>query len=97
MRRFYDSCESYLRGLEALSVTTNTCSTELIPILLKKSPKETRRLLILANNQADSCLEDLRSTVRKEIETRERSQTSITQEPTPPTADEKYITTASQF
>ena len=67
MRSFYDSCESYLRGLEALGVTTDTYGALLIPILLRKLPEEIRRLLIRANNQADSCLNDLRSTLRKEI------------------------------
>ena len=42
LRIFYDTCESYIRGLESLRVVTYTYGSLLIPVLLKKLPEEVR-------------------------------------------------------
>ena len=78
LREFYDTCESNIRGLEALDVKTDSYGNLLIPILLKKIPEELTRLIFRANPSADKCLTELRTELRKEIETRERSHTAAT-------------------
>ena len=40
LREFYDTCESNIRGLEALDVKADSYGNLLIPILLKKIPEE---------------------------------------------------------
>ena len=61
LRSFYDSCESYIRGLEALDTKTDSYGNLLIPILLKKLPEEIRRLIFRSNKSADSSLDELRA------------------------------------
>ena len=73
LRTFYDTCESYIRGLESLGVVTDTYGSLLIPVLLKKLPEEVRRIILRANSYADSSLNELRNGLREEIETREKS------------------------
>ena len=72
LREFYDTCESNIRGLEALDVKADSYGN-LLPILLKKIPEEWTHLIFRANPSADKCLTELRTELRKEIETRERS------------------------
>ena len=80
LREFYDTCESNIRGLEALDVKADSYGNLLIPILLKKIPEELTRLIFRANPSADKCLTELRTELRKEIETREKSHTAATSE-----------------
>ena len=80
LREFYDTCESNIRGLEALDVKADSYGNLLIPILLKKIPEELTRLIFRANPSADKCLTELRTELRKEIETRERSHIAATSE-----------------
>ena len=51
LREFYDTCESNIRGLEALDA--DSYGNLLIPILLKKIPEELTRLIFRANPSAD--------------------------------------------
>ena len=80
LREFYHTCESNIRGLEALDVNADSYGNLLIPILLKKIPGELTRLIFRANPAVDKCLTELRTEPRKEIETHERSHTAPTSE-----------------
>ena len=61
---FFDSCESYIRGLEALDIKTESYGNLLVPIVLKKPPEEIRRLLLRSNEHAGSSLTELRVALR---------------------------------
>ena len=74
LRKFYDSCESNIRALETLGVQTDSYGSLLIPIVLKKLPEQVRCTIFRTNPQADCCLNDLRTALRHEINTREKSQ-----------------------
>ncbi|XP_078370370.1 uncharacterized protein LOC144654152 [Oculina patagonica] len=78
LRQFYDSCESNIRALETLGVQTDSYGSLLIPILLKKLPEQLRCTIFRTNPQADCSLNDLRTALCHEIDTREKSQ--LTQE-----------------
>ena len=96
LRTFYDTCESYIRGLESLGVVTDTFGSLLIPVLLKKLPEEVRRITLRANSHADSSLNELRNGLREEIETREKSHMPvfIGQDAAPSTSGEACLPTA---
>lgn len=74
LRTFYDNCESNIRALETLGVETDSYGSLLIPILLKKLPEELRYALFRANAKADCSLNELRTTLGHEINTREKVQ-----------------------
>ncbi|KAK3748158.1 hypothetical protein QZH41_006187 [Actinostola sp. cb2023] len=76
LRIFYDTCEANIRGLEALGVTTDSYGSLLIPILLKKLPESIRCAIFRADQSADKSLDKLRTTLRKEIETKEKGHLS---------------------
>ena len=95
LRRFYDSCETNIRALETLDVQTDSYGSLLIPTLLKKLPVELRRTIFRANPNACSSLNDLRETLRKEIEIIESSQTTEETEPAGATLDDIIIPTAN--
>ena len=78
LRKFYNSCESNIRALETLGVQTDSYGSLLIPILLKKLPEQLRCTIFRTNPQADCSLNDLRTALCHEIDTREKSQ--LTQE-----------------
>ena len=80
LREFYDTCESHIHGLEALDVKADSYGNLLIPILLKKLPEELACLIFRANPSTDKCLTELRTELRKEIETLKRSHTAATRE-----------------
>ena len=87
LRNFYDLCESYIRGLEALDVKSESYGNLLVPIVMKKSPEEMRRLLLRSHEHAGSSLDDLRVALRREIETRERSRMPSSSSDSTPTPD----------
>ena len=72
LRTFYDTCETYIRGLQTLGVSTESYGSLLIPIILKKLPPEIRCLLFRADPQADVSLDRLRTAIQREIETQEK-------------------------
>ena len=80
LREFYDTCESNIRGLEALDVKADSYRNVLIPILLKKIQEKLTRLIFRANPSADKCLTELRTELRNEIETRGRRHMAATSE-----------------
>ena len=71
LRTFYDTMESYIRGLEALDVPSESYGCLLLPMLLRKIPEEVRRELIRASGDLD--VDVMRNLLRKEIETLEKS------------------------
>ena len=71
LRRFYDTLEGYLRGLESLEITSESYGCLLLPILLKKIPEELKRVILRAS--VDPTIEDLRDLLHKEIEVREKA------------------------
>ena len=76
LRRFYDTLEGYLRGLESLEITSKSYGCLLLPILLKKIPEELKRVILRAS--VDPTIEDLRDLLHKEIEVREKAMCSDT-------------------
>ena len=72
LREFYDNCENNIRGLESLGVASETYGSLLIPILLRNLPAELCCLLFRTHPTADSNLKELRTTLKEEIETREK-------------------------
>ena len=95
LRRFLDSCETNIRALETLDVQTDSYGSLLIPTLLNKLPVELRRTIFRANPNACSSLNDLRETLRKEIEIIESSQTTQETELSCATLDDIIILTAN--
>lgn len=81
LRKFYDSCESNIRALETLGVQTDSYGSLLIPILLKKIPEQLRCTIFRTNPEADCSLNDLRTALCHEIETREKSQLAQENDP----------------
>ena len=75
LRRFYDSMESYIRGLEAVGVSTDSYGSFLLPILLKKLPQEVTRMMM--RQVGDMNIEDLRHLLKVEVEIREKSAMGI--------------------
>ena len=72
LRKFHDSCESNIRALETLGVQTDSYGSLLIPILLKKLPEQLRCTIFRTNPLADCSLNDLRTALCHEIDTREK-------------------------
>ena len=71
LRKFHDSCESNIRALKTLGVQTDSCGSLLIQILLKKLPEQLRCTILRTNPLADCSLNDLRTALCHEIDTRE--------------------------
>ena len=76
LRTFYDSLESYVRGLEALGKAADTYGDLLVCILLDKLPGDLRQNLARRHDQDDWPLEDLRKALRDEIRVLEAGQSS---------------------
>ena len=69
----YDACEGYIHGLELLDVDPESYGDLLIPIVMKKLPKEVRRIMLRSHHETTWTLADLRKQLRHEVETREKS------------------------
>ena len=74
LQKFHDSCESNIRALETPGVQTDSYGSLLIPILLKKLLEQLCRTIFRTNPLADCSLNDLRTALCHEIDTREKSQ-----------------------
>ena len=57
LRTFYDTCETNIRGLETLGITTESYGSLLIPIIVKKLPVEIRCLIFRTDPLADTSLD----------------------------------------
>ena len=95
LREFYDTCENNIRGLEALEVKTDSYGSLLIPILLKKLPEEMTRLIFRANPSADNSIDELRTALRTEIATREKSHSLMAAHRSSTASDEVLVPTTT--
>ena len=73
LRSLYDACEGYTHGLESLGVYPESYGDLLIPIVMKKLPEETLRIMLRSHDETAWTLADLRKQLRHEVETREKS------------------------
>ena len=73
LRSLYDACEGYIYGLELLGVYPECFGDLLIPIMMKKLPKEVRCIMLRSHDEATWTLADLRKQLQHEVETREKS------------------------
>ena len=67
LREFYDTAESYIRGLESLGQQEETFGTMLIPILMDKLPSNVKINITRANGSDRWTLESLRQCILHEI------------------------------
>ena len=79
----YDKLESYLRALETLGVTTNTCSAMLFPLVESCLPEELlrawhRRMNTSQGGEAKERLDSLMEFLRLEVEGEERINLAMT-------------------
>ena len=68
LRRFYDSMENHIRGLEALGKRQDSYGDLLIPIILAKLPTTMKHNLIRENGTTKWVVEQLRKGILKEIQ-----------------------------
>ncbi|XP_048770094.2 uncharacterized protein LOC125676243 [Ostrea edulis] len=67
LREFYDTAESYIRGLESLGQEEETFGTMLIPILMDKLPSDLKINITRHNGSDHWTLESLRRCILHEI------------------------------
>ena len=60
LRSYYDSMETYIRGLESLDHTQESYGALLVPVILNKLPKAIRKSLARQNITENWNLTDLR-------------------------------------
>jgi hypothetical protein len=77
LRKFVDSLESHIRGLEALNKKPDSYGDLLVSILLDKLSADLRRNLARQSDAAEWDLDTLRKSLLKEIEILEDSESSI--------------------
>ncbi|XP_028407556.1 uncharacterized protein LOC114530174 [Dendronephthya gigantea] len=68
LRKFYDSMENHIRGLEALDKKPDTYGDLLTPIILAKLPTTIKHNLIRENGTTKWDIEQLRRAILKEIQ-----------------------------
>ena len=73
LRFLYDACEGYIHGLESLEVYPQSYGDLLIPIVMKKLPREVRHIMLRSHDEMTWTLADLRKQLQHEVETREKS------------------------
>jgi hypothetical protein len=78
LKEFYDTTESYIRGLESLRQQEETFGTMLIPILMDKLPSNVKINITRANGSDRWTLESLRRCILHEITILEAGQTKTT-------------------
>ena len=72
LKRFYDTLESYVRGLESLGKTEDSYGDLLVPVILEKMSPNTRVQLVRDNGgSSEWTLQQLRISIRREITTLE--------------------------
>ena len=89
LRHFYDSLESYVRGLEALGKAPDTYNDLLVCILLDKLPGEIRKNMARQHDQDEWTLEQLRKALRGEIRVMEAGQSSVHHHQQPSSSNDK--------
>lgn len=72
LRKLYDKIEGHLRSLQALKVTTESYSSLLCPILVKKLPQEMKLTISRKLPAEEWNVDSIMKTVLEELEARER-------------------------
>ena len=67
LQSFYDTVENHIRGLSSLGKFPESYGDLLTPIIFRKLPKEIQRNLARDHSNAEWTLDDLRSSIMKEI------------------------------
>ncbi|XP_070556469.1 uncharacterized protein [Ptychodera flava] len=68
LRNFYDTLESYIRGLQSLGKSEESYGDLLVPIVLEKLPVNTRKQIAREHGNNEWNLADLRKAIYKEID-----------------------------
>ena len=78
LRTFYDSLESYIRGLKALGKDEVSYGELLVPMVLDKLPSSVRKQLARDHGNNEWTLQDLKNALKREIEAMQAGeQTSV--------------------
>ncbi len=77
LRRFYDSMENHIRGLEALGKKQDTYGDILILIVFAKIPTSIKHNIIRANGTNNWTVEQLRKTILREIQILEAGEETL--------------------
>ncbi|XP_074645964.1 uncharacterized protein LOC141902221 [Tubulanus polymorphus] len=85
LRNFYDSLESYIRGLNSLGKSEESYGDLLVPIIMEKLPSGTKQQITRDHGNNAWSLTDLRKSLLNEIEAFEASIESLTIEDDFPT------------
>ena len=83
LRHLYDSVEAHVRGLRALGVTADSYGSFLTSILMSKLPSEIRLIISQEVIEEKRDVEKLVKIIDREFNTRERSATSRSSNPSP--------------
>ncbi|XP_070537449.1 uncharacterized protein [Ptychodera flava] len=67
LRQFYDTLESYIRGLESLGKVQDSYGDLLVPVIIDKIPGRIRTLITREHGDKEWRLQDLRTAILKEI------------------------------
>ena len=67
LRSYYDSLETYIRGLDSLGHDQESYGTLLVPVILNRLPAEIRKCLARVNITENWILSDLRVALKNEI------------------------------
>ena len=67
LRTFYDKTESYIRGLESLDQIKSSYGALLVPVILKKLPKEIRKNIAREHRSSNWTLSDLQKCLLKDL------------------------------
>ena len=88
LRKFYDTTETYIRGLESLDQPESTYGSLLTPVMLQKLPPEVRQNITRTHGSQTWCLQDLMQCLQTEINVLDAGS------PSPPTYDSTVSTAA---
>ena len=68
LKLFHDTVENHIRALDSLGKSPESYGSLLTPIILGKLPKEVRKSLARDHNNSEWMLNELRSSILKEIQ-----------------------------
>lgn len=83
LRDYYDSLETYVRGLESLGESQQNYGSLLVPVIMSKLPAEIRQHIVRENGSDNWIIDDLRRALHKEITILEAGQPLLVPEMTP--------------
>ena len=91
LRNFYDSLETFIRGLNSLGKEENTYGELLVPMILDKLPASTRRQIARVHGNTEWTIITLRKAIKSEIDALQAGESlmcgyNTDNNPPPPTA-----------